>query len=84
MIDAWDPYGLLAGGAPQDEFESEVGKLHPRTKAIHSPQDAAREISAVFGHAFEHEKFTPESCPEVGEQLYFALQKAGLLATQQT
>ena len=82
VVDAWDPYGLLAGGAPRDEFESEVGKLLPRLRDVHSSEDATREISAVFARAFEPGKFTPELCSEVGAQLYSALQKAGLLSTR--
>jgi len=27
IIDAWDPYALLEGGAPDDEFASEIDEI---------------------------------------------------------
>ena len=82
VINAWDPYSLLTGGAPRDEFEAEVSQLVTRIPRIHSPSDAAREISAVFSAAFEPQHFTVEACADVGTQLYQRLQNAGLLSTR--
>jgi Domain of unknown function (DUF1871) len=82
VINAWDPYSLAAGGAPRDEFEAEIARLVSRIPQIHSPADAAREISAVFSAAFEPEHFTVEACADVGAQLYERLQNAGLLSTR--
>jgi hypothetical protein len=84
VIDAWDPYSLLAGGAPPDEFELEVGKLLPRIEHIHTPEDAVREVVSVFGQCFDRKEFTPESCADVGARLYSKLEAAGLLATRET
>ena len=80
VINAWDPYSLLSGGSPPDEFETEIAALVPRIGHIHSPEDAAREIAVVFAAAFEPH-FTPEVCAEVGTQLYSRLQEVDLLAT---
>jgi uncharacterized protein DUF1871 len=80
VINAWDPYSLIQGGSPPDEFEAEIATLVPRIKHIHSPDDAAREIATIFAAAFEPH-FTPEVCAKVGAQLYSRLQEAGLLAT---
>ena len=80
VINAWDPYSLLEGGSPPDEFEAEVAALVPRIRHIHSQEDAAREIATVFAAAFGSH-FTPEVCAKVGAQLYSRLQEASLLAT---
>ena len=82
MIDGWDPYRLLKGGAPDDEFQSEILTLVGRVPDIRSPSDAAREISSVFSRAFEPQYFTPEACSDVGALLYSRLQDAGLLASR--
>ncbi len=79
VINAWDPYSLLSGGSPPDEFEAEIAALVPRVRHIHSPEGAAREIAVVFAAAFEPH-FTPEVCAEVGAQLYSRLPEADLLA----
>ncbi len=80
VINAWDPYSLIEGGSPLDEFEAEIAALVPRIRHIHSEGDAAREIATVFATAFDP-TFTPEACAKVGEQLYSRLRQADLLAT---
>ena len=34
VINRWDPYSLLEGGAPEDEFESEIASVVARIKTI--------------------------------------------------
>jgi hypothetical protein len=80
VINAWDPYSLIEGGSPSDEFEAEAAALVPRIRHIHSEGDAAREIATVFAKAFDS-TFTPETCAKIGAQLYSRLQEADLLAT---
>jgi hypothetical protein len=80
VISAWDPYSLLAGGAPRDEFEMEVARLVTRIPHIRSAADASREVAAVFSHYFSPEDFSSESCSEVGARLFDELQKAHLLS----
>ncbi len=79
VINAWDPYSLLEGGSPPDEFEAEVAALVLRIRHIHSEEDAVREIATVFASAFQSH-FTPERCTTVGAQLYSRLQEANLLS----
>ncbi len=79
VINAWDPYSLLEGGSPPDEFEAEIAALVPRIRHIHSEGDASREIATVFAKAFDT-TFTPGICAKVGAQLYSRLQEASLLA----
>jgi hypothetical protein len=78
VVRAWDPYGLLAGGAPQDEFDGEIAKLATHIPHIHSAADATQAVSIVFSQAFEP-VFTPAACTEVGAKLFSALIEAGLL-----
>ena len=80
VINAWDPYSLLEGGSPPDEFDAEIAALVRRIRHIHSEGDAAREIAAVFATAFDP-TFTPEACAKVGAQLYSRLQETDLLTT---
>ena len=83
VINAWDPYSLIEGGSPSDEFEAEVAELVPRIRQIHSEADAAREIASAFANAFDS-SFTPEACASVGAQLYSRLREADLLALRPT
>ena len=48
VIHAWDPYGLLAGGAPSDEFDPEIAKLVTKVRTISTEEDAVRSIEEVF------------------------------------
>ena len=76
VIDRWDPYGLLEGGAPDDEFESEIALVVAKIKTIKTEDDAARVLSEVFSDAFEPGFFTMESCASVGRELFQELKKA--------
>lgn len=73
VIHDWDPYGLLAGGAPQDEFDREIASITSQIPRIKSDRDAVLVISRVFSSSFEQDQFRPERCTEVGENLYRAL-----------
>ena len=77
VIKEWDPYALLEGGAPDDEFDSEVSLVVAQVSRITSPSDAAQAISRVFSAQFEPNLFTPELCAQVGEQLFTELKSHG-------
>ena len=78
IVKAWDPYGLLAGGAPGDELDREIASLVAQIPRMASATDAAYAFSRIFGSSFEPHRFTPESCEEVGQKLYAALKEHGL------
>jgi hypothetical protein len=80
VIQKWDPYELLAGGAPSDEWDSEISSVVAQIARIHSPSDAAEAIARVFGANLEREAFKPEACSQVGAELYARLQERGLIA----
>lgn len=76
---AWDPYGLIAGGAPNNEFDSEIASVAALTSRIKTEKDAVLVLSRVFSSAFEAERFTPEHCAEAGKKLFAALSAHGLV-----
>jgi hypothetical protein len=78
VIRTWDPYGLLATGAPSDEFDGEIAAVVRQLDRINSPGDAAAAISRVFASSFVARDFTPPDCGDVGEHLYAALIAQGL------
>ena len=80
VVHRWDPYGLLAGGCPPDEFEQGIAAVVTQVPRIRSRADAAHALSRVFSSAFERERFRPEDCAAAGAELYEALSAAGLLA----
>jgi hypothetical protein len=79
IIHEWDPYGLIRGGAPQDEFDREIASVASQLSRIQSSKDAAYVVSRVFSSNFEPHLFKPEACADVGEKLFKALKDRGLL-----
>ena len=79
VIHEWDPYSLLAGGAPDDEFDSEIKAVVRQLHRIRSANDASHVISRVFSSSFEPEVFQFEHCQSVGERLYEVLVERGIL-----
>lgn len=79
VIDEWDPYQLLASGAPSDEFEPAAASIVVQVPKFRRPQDAVQAVSEVFSARFEPEYFRPEHCRAIGEKLFQALERAGLL-----
>ena len=80
VIHAWDPYALIAGGAPADEWDGEIASLVGQIPRIRSSEDAARAVSRIFSAAFQPEGFSPTDCAKVGRRLYSALFESGLVA----
>lgn len=79
IINEWDPYGLIATGAPEDEFDSEVHSIVGQIPRIQSSNDAIHAIKRVFASNFEPERFSIDECSEVGRKLYVALDSKGIL-----
>jgi len=75
VIHEWDPYHLLAHGAPEDEWDSEILEIVGRINQVASPTSAAAVISDVFTKAFQPDGFTPQDCGHVGKNLFDALSK---------
>jgi hypothetical protein len=81
VVHEWDPYALIGGGAPRDEWDSEIASLVAQLPRIKSQNDAAHAVSRVFSSAFQPDGFSPADCAEVRRRLYSSLADAGLLAS---
>jgi hypothetical protein len=79
VMDAWDPYVLLEGGAPDDEFASEIDEIVRQLPKIKSEDDAVQAVSMVMNSAFEKENFTPKKCTAVGKALFARCKEEGLI-----
>jgi hypothetical protein len=79
VIAEWDPYGLIGGGAPLDEWDSAVAKIVAQIPRIGSAKDAAHAVSRTFSRELEGVGFSPEECATVGSQLFEALANASIL-----
>ena len=73
VVREWDPYGLIAGGAPADEFDSEIAAVVRQIPRIRTEKEAALALSRVFSAAFEADHFLPEQCTEAGKKLFAEL-----------
>lgn len=79
IIRAWDPETLIAGGAPRDEYDSEIARVATLVPRFRSSKDAAIAISKVFTASFNNKSFTPEFCADAGAKVFDALKANGLL-----
>lgn len=79
VIHCWDPYGLLGGGCPTDEFDAEIASVVVQIPRIRSRMDAIHVLSRIFSSAFGSERFRPEDCATAGIELFEALSARGLL-----
>ena len=78
-INEWDPHGLIAGGSPLDEWESEVASIVAQIPRIRSAKDAAHAVSRTFSGSLTSAGFSPADCEGVGTQLYQALLEANVI-----
>ena len=84
IIDAWDPYALLRGGAPDDEFDSEINEIVRQLPHIRSEDDAIHVISMVMSSAFEAKDFTPDKCNAIGKEAFTRCKEEGLIGKRRT
>lgn len=79
VIRAWDPYSLIAEGAPADELDGQIAKIAARVPTFCSSSDVAQAISAVFSASFGSESFSAADCSSQAEQIFTGLGRAKLL-----
>ncbi|BBI33953.1 DUF1871 family protein [Cohnella abietis] len=48
VINDWDPIGLLAGGAPENEYDIEINEIVEKCIMCENETDLARQIYKVF------------------------------------
>lgn len=62
QVNAWDPMGLLAAGAPASEYETEIWEIaHRIYRAPTDAQAVAEAMAAVFSRWFDA-TFTAGEC----------------------
>jgi hypothetical protein len=71
FLNAWDPYCLIAGGAPENEFDSERADIYQALKSggIASEAELGRRIATIFRRAFDS-SFTPENCADLAQSIW--------------
>lgn len=79
VVNDWDPYGLIAGGAPKDEFEIEVSRVVAGARDVRTPEAMAMVVSEVFSSSFEPDRFSVEACQPVASRLFEKLRTSGFL-----
>ena len=79
VIRAWDPYCLIAEGAPNDEFDGQIAKITARVPRFHSQADVAQAISDVFSRSFGPDTFSATDCSGPAQQILAELGRAKLL-----
>ena len=61
LINAHDPIGLIACGAPPDEYDPEVGTILPRLRTASAPTEVQAIIHEEFVRWFNDELAGPAS-----------------------
>jgi hypothetical protein len=79
VVREWNPYGLIRGCAPFDEFDAEIAAIVAQIPRIKTEKEAALALSRVFSSAFEAQRFRPEQCVEIGKKLFAALTSSRLV-----
>jgi hypothetical protein len=80
VVRAWDPYCLIAEGAPPDQFDSEIAKVIARIPSFRSSNDVARALSEIFSESFgPEEQFSVADCSDPAAQIFLELGHAKLL-----
>lgn len=81
-ITMWDPYSLVASGAPATEFDNEIAAIVKDIPRVNCVDDMAKVISHVFCEAFGPRTFPPAGCQEVATGLFQQLRVDGLLSAR--
>jgi hypothetical protein len=82
VVNEWDPYSLISGGAPKDEFTSEVSRIVAKAHEVNTPEALARVISEVFSVSFEPVPFSVEACLPVATRLFQELKVSGFVGSK--
>lgn len=79
VLNEWDPYDLIQGGAPENEFAEEATQIAARIKKIETTTELAQVISDVFSKNFESDQFPIEACIPAATTIFRALEARRLL-----
>lgn len=70
ILNRWDAYGLIEGGAPKDEFANEGIKILSGINRCKTEKEVAQLIASIFGASFDKEDFSPENCLQVASEVF--------------
>lgn len=73
-INKWDSWGLLAGGAPLDEYDIETQRIVNSLPLIKNQMNLAHTIKEVFDKAFG-EEHDLENCFNVAKDIWDELMR---------
>ncbi len=79
-ISAWDPYALLAGGAPADEFDAEVSEIVAGLPRTRTAGELASLVANVFRTSFDDSSFDVATCTDVASRIMRALGERSIVA----
>lgn len=79
VINEWDPYDLIKGGAPDNEFVREVALIAAKANEVKTPTELAEVISKVFSTSFGPEWFSVTACTPIACRLFAELQTSVIL-----
>lgn len=68
-INKWDPMGLLAHGAPDDEYESEIEEIVDVLLDSKDEIEVALDIKSVFDRMFGN-KINFDECLVIAKQIW--------------
>jgi hypothetical protein len=76
FLDAWDPYCLVSGGAPGDQFEPEASAVAQAlaSRKVQSEHELAAYIADLFAEWYDS-SFTPQNCLPVAHRIWSWWQK---------
>lgn len=78
-LNEWDPYDLIAGGAPENEFTEETTQIAAKIKKTETPAELALVISDLFTRNFESALFSVEECLPVAYRILSDIEARRLL-----
>jgi hypothetical protein len=71
FLNAWDPYGLVVQGLPEDEWDRERREIYRALTSgdTKSGEELADRIAAIFEKSLGS-GFTPENCSEIAHTIW--------------
>jgi hypothetical protein len=71
LLNAWDPIGLIALEAPEDEYDPEVRAIYRvlRSGKAQSGEELSPRIAAILNEYFGA-KFAAENCSDVAKNIW--------------
>lgn len=69
IVNEYDPIGLVSGGAPKDEYHTEVGKIVALLRDESDTQSLAQKIESIFLESFGDTDHNKSMYPILSQKL---------------